>query len=375
MPSIQLRKSSTARCRIKPMHVAFTLFLMAVALLVYNLFGFKLMAIDQWEEIAGSYSDTHSRISYRHGHDVTQNQLNTRDERENLRNETIPRQKISKIRPFELPVGLQLMLRRAKEMKKQCDTMPLVQYEPNAIDLSAFGIIQALESYLPESEQEATDWQCVLPPERECDTGRFTVIFLGYSTDRLNGMKLQIRTMLGSLPYSDMVEEVVLVWNNPLPLNMSGSDGEFMYQWSLRQSSPFVESEPNRFRIFFPLEHGLPSSLMNRYHPMIQPKSKALLYYDDDGPFYHERAIRSNFELWKRNSNVQTGAMARAFTLSSRQQHEKEELLGGPDNLDDRKFVSHCRDNGDKVQYDFRFFENFHANMVRPHHLNVMHIF
>lgn len=267
---------------------------------------------------------------------------------------------------FELPVGFRSMLERAKEMKGKCNVLPSVNSELNEIDLPAFGLIDALETYRPQSVQEVRDWNCELPPPTECDVERFSVIFLGYSQDRLSGMKNQFRAMLRSSPYRDMVEEIVLVWNNPKPLNESGSDGEYMYQWSLRETDAFDETEPNRFRVFYPIEHGLSSSLMNRYHPMIKPKSKALLYYDDDGPFYHERVIRSNFELWKRNSNVQTGAMARAFTLSTRQQKEKDEMLGGAMKLDDRKFISHCRENGDKIVYDFRYFENFHANMVLP---------
>jgi hypothetical protein len=55
----------------------------------------------------------------------------------------------------------------------------------------------------------------------------------------------------------------------------------------------FNELELNRFRVFVPIEHGLSSSLMNRYHPLIRPKSKALLYYDDDGALL---SLQSNQE-------------------------------------------------------------------------------
>ena len=266
---------------------------------------------------------------------------------------------------YELPMGFQSMLHRAKDMSRKCDTLPSVPTEQNTVDVPSFGIIDALESYKPNSQQEAYEWQCEAPPSKECDVERFSVIFLGYSADRLHFMKQQIRSMLASSPYKDLVEEVILVWNNPKPLNESGKAGELLYGWSTRETNVFNEFELNRFRVFLPIEHGLSSSLMNRYHPLIRPKSKALLYYDDDGPFYQYRAIKSNFELWKRNSNVQTGAMARAFTLSKRQQNEKDTMLGGPNELDDRKFVSHCRDKGDEIGYDYRYFENFHANMVR----------
>jgi len=236
----------------------------------------------------------------------------------------------------------------------------------NAIDLPPFGIVSDLESYFPDSPEDLTNWKCEVPPPTECDVNRFSSIFLGYNPDRLLGVKRQLRRMLSQSPYKDMVEEFILVWNNPKPLNESGKVGEELYKWSLSNVNPFDVSEPNRFRLFLPIERGFSSSLMNRYHPMIKPKSKALLYYDDDGPFYEYKAIQSNFELWKRNSNTQTGAMARAFTLSQRQQREKQDILGGIDKLDDREFVSHCRENGDEISYDYRFFENFHANMVLP---------
>jgi hypothetical protein len=264
---------------------------------------------------------------------------------------------------YELPTGFQSLLERAKQFQSQCHDLPLVSSEPNAIDVPAFGIVEALESYRPASPQEAKDWQCEVAPATECDIERFSVVFLGYSAERLQGVKQQIRNMLGHDDYKQMVEEVILVWNNPKPLNEAGKMGHLLYGWSMRDTNPFDETEPNRFRVFYPIEHGFTSSLMNRYHPMLKPKSRALLYYDDDGPFYNYRAIKSNFELWKRNSNVQTGAMSRAFSLSERQQHEKAGLLGG--DLNDQKFVSHCRDQGDTIGYDYRFFENFNANMVR----------
>mmetsp|Transcript_23409 Transcript_23409/g.34556 ORF Transcript_23409/g.34556 Transcript_23409/m.34556 type:complete len:507 (-) Transcript_23409:238-1758(-) len=270
---------------------------------------------------------------------------------------------------YELPPGFQAVLERAKKFQQHCDEQILVSSDikmQNEIDLPPFGIVNDLESYLPESPEEANDWKCEVPPPTECHIERFSTIFLGYNPDRLQGVKRQLQRMLSDPGFKDMVEEFILVWNNPKPLNESGKVGELLYEWSSSDVNPFDKSEPNRFRLFLPIELGFSSSLMNRYHPMIKPKSKALLYYDDDGPFYEYRAIKSNLELWKRNSDIQTGAMARAFTLSKRQEEEKLSILGGIDELDDRKFVSHCRQKGDEISYDYRFFENFHANMVLP---------
>jgi hypothetical protein len=268
---------------------------------------------------------------------------------------------------YRLPEGFQTLLYRSKMFYISCENIesrPSEFTELNAVDLPPFGVVKDIESYQPKSDDEAREWKCELPPATECDIDRFSTIFLGFSPDRLSGVKQQVRQMLSNPNFKDMVEEFIFVWNNPKPLNESGTAGQVLVEWSMRDKNPFNEEESNRFRIFYPIELGFPSSLMNRYHPLIKPKSRALLYYDDDGPFYQHRAIRGNFELWKRNSDVQTGAMARAFTLSKRQQSEKDDLLGGPDELHDRKFVSHCRHKGDEISYDYRFFENFHANMV-----------
>jgi hypothetical protein len=60
--------------------------------------------------------------------------------------------------------------------------------------------------------------------------------FLDTVQIRLHFMKQQIRSMLASSPYKDLVEEVILVWNNPKPLNESGKAGELLYGWSTRET-------------------------------------------------------------------------------------------------------------------------------------------
>lgn len=360
MPPRKLRKSSKPLCRINPLYFTYAVFATLVGCMIYNNTALATLG-GKSGVISGSLDQSIFRSSPATLKEPSSSALSSPILNSNA--VQVPNQPLSTTN-YELPKGFQSMLHRAKDMSGKCDTLPSVPTEQNTVDVPSFGIIHALESYQPDSLQEAQEWQCEVPPSTECDVERFSVIFLGYSVDRLHSMKQQIRSMLASSPYKDLVEEVILVWNNPKPLNESGKAGELLYGWSTRETSVFQELELNRFRVFLPLEHGLSSSLMNRYHPHIRPKSKALLYYDDDGPFYHYRAIKSNFELWKRNSNVQTGAMARAFTLSNRQQREKDAMLGGPNELDDRKFVSHCRDKGDEIGYDYRFFENFHANMV-----------
>ena len=57
-------------------------------------------------------------------------------------------------------------------------------------------------------------------------------------------------------------------------------------------------SKTNALRIAYPLKMGFPNNLMNRYHPdIVKVKTKAILFYEDDGPFYSESALTSAFEL------------------------------------------------------------------------------
>lgn len=84
------------------------------------------------------------------------------------------------------------------------------------------------------------------------------------------------------------------------------------------------------FRTFISAEHGLGNNLLNRYHPDIRPKNEAVLFYDDDGPFYTDTEIRTGFELWKRNSGRQIGLLGRNFepieTMSSSSEKQQKHI-------------------------------------------------
>ena len=82
---------------------------------------------------------------------------------------------------------------------------------------------------------------------------------------------------------------------------------------------------------------------------------------DDDGPFYSYKATLGGFELWKRNSNVQIGAMARKLDLGPRQTDESNMVVDEPA---DQFFVSQCPT--DEIHYNYNTFTNFHARMVLP---------
>jgi Glycosyl transferase family 64 domain len=228
--------------------------------------------------------------------------------------------------------------------------------------LPSFGIVSAIQSYLDEPQRrESNAWPiCQIPPVHECDETQLTVVFMAYNPDRLGITLKEIKRMLDPDVFFKLVKEVILVWNGERHVDES-SDGTALLS--------FIQDHP--VRIVYPLKMGFPNDLMNRYHPqVVQPTTKAILYYDDDGPFYSYTAILGGFELWKRHPKAQIGAMARQITYSTRQQESKISLLGSESRLKsqpaDNVFISHCTNVDDQVDYQFRFFANYDANMVLP---------
>jgi hypothetical protein len=265
----------------------------------------------------------------------------------------------------------QEIITRARDKQKHCRKVLTDDIEEPTEDVIAianmttarlpgFGVIQALEEWRknpkPSSDiaYGASNTQCVIPPENECDEKQFTVVFMAYNPDRLKALMNQMAKMLNSEPFDTVVHEIILVWNGPREVSESDLG---------KQLLEFAQKEQDRCRIVYPLKEGLPNDLMNRYHPdIVQPNTKGILFYDDDGPFYSYEAVLGGFELWKRNANAQIGAMARVIDLGPRQAEEKKKTLKGE--LDTQAFISHCAT--DDVEYNFRFFANFQANMVLP---------
>ena len=265
-----------------------------------------------------------------------------------------------------LPSGFQSVLKRSIENQKLCSALPK-HSEPQArtltvgnktetiADLPDFGIVDALTTTTTLSMQDdvSHQWTCQVPPATECNATKFTVIFMGYNPDRLYQLKRQVVTMtLPNSKWSELVEEVILVWNGPR--NLTETNNGVALQT--------LATERN-LRIFFPLLEGFPNDLMNRYHPRFNITTKAILFYDDDGPFYSYEAILGGFELWKRNSNAQIGAMARRLDLISKRQLDEQASLP---NDDETAFVKMCRAQGDSVRYNFHEFANYYARMVLP---------
>jgi hypothetical protein len=229
--------------------------------------------------------------------------------------------------------------------------------------LPTFGIIDHIEGYVaPNDDAEKNKRKCAKPNRKECQEEKFTVVFMAYNPDRLTVTLNQIRTMLERDDWKGLVHECVIVWNGERSLSESDAGNRTL---------AYADDPSTSLRISYPLRMGLPNDLMNRYHPdVVQPRTKALLYYDDDGPFYSFDAVQAGFELWKRHSSAQVGAMSREIVVGSRQRSERS-AFAWPESPDasghnDRMFVSHCDNVGDQVDYNFRYFANYDANMVLP---------
>ena len=293
----------------------------------------------------------------------------------------IPRKtkKVRKLRPF--PGGFLPLLQRAKAKRDYCQN---AQFQFTGFDesyevlfgkqnqtlatLPTFGIIKALDNWRTEARDQKPleDWQCQLPPETECGETQVTAVFMAYNPDRLDKMFFQIKKMLSRDNFQGLIQECVIVWNGPRDINESAVG---------RQVLEFASQPDNALRIVYPLKIGFPNDLMNRYHPyIVNVTTKAILYYDDDGPFYSFKAIEAGFELWKRNAKAQIGAMARQINYSPRQQQEYSTNVDVDQHSqqqqqlqhDDRNFISHCDNLHDKVEYNFHYFANYNANMVLP---------
>jgi hypothetical protein len=259
------------------------------------------------------------------------------------------------------------MIDRAKKSQAHCqsinhnnadassDNLLLVKNNHTA-HLPQFGIIDAVQNYDNNNNYPYT---CQLPPETECGETQFTVIFMAYNPDRLEKLYNQILKMVTDKEFKLLIKEVVVVWNGERHVDDTNK-GKALVDLTTEEA----------VRISHPLKAGFPNDLMNRYHPRLNIKTKAIMYYDDDGPFYSYKATLAGFELWKRHSNAQIGAMARKLDISKRQQEEKIKTMATHNqqhNLAlaaDRFFISHCP--ADELIYNYHEFANFGANMVLP---------
>eukprot|EP00563_Minutocellus_polymorphus_P002357 CAMPEP_0181032382 /NCGR_PEP_ID=MMETSP1070-20121207/6713_1 /TAXON_ID=265543 /ORGANISM="Minutocellus polymorphus, Strain NH13" /LENGTH=647 /DNA_ID=CAMNT_0023109777 /DNA_START=140 /DNA_END=2083 /DNA_ORIENTATION=- len=293
------------------------------------------------------------------------------------------------------------VISRAVANLELCNSLPKVKGPPakevqqitDTPMLSEFGIMNALSEWIGKVEgeknannaagqhrgnnDEATAYPvCHLPPASSCQTRTYTAVLMSHATDRLKKLKGGVVDLCGR----GATEEVILVWNSPRSLleSDSGGIGQELLGWDKDPS--------HKMRIFFALENGLENNLLNRYHPSIKPKSEAVMFFDDDGPFFDERAMsKVGFELWRRNSDVQNAAFPRNLrVLSDRMKDMQKQGLdlylksilerskgrngdAEEGEVDDIPFTPTCRERtGDIIEYNFFVFPQFGANMALP---------
>jgi len=258
-------------------------------------------------------------------------------------------------------LAFEKIIDRTNKNKQHCESIGLSKdpktdlrnFNNHTAHLPQFGFLDSVRAYRdsdPKNIDTIYPYQCELPPESECGENSFTVIFMAYNPDRLAKLLNEITRMLTDVYYSKLVSEIIIVWNGERHIEETALGKKML---DLGKNLPL--------RISYPLKAGFPNDLMNRYHPRLEVKTKAIMYYDDDGPFYSYDAVLGGFELWKRNSNAQIGAMARKLDLGPRQADESKATSEKPN---DKFFVSQCPT--DSLRYNYNTFANFDARMVLP---------
>lgn len=131
---------------------------------------------------------------------------------------------------------------------------------------------------------------------------------------------------------------------------------------------------------------------------MLEPKHEAIVYFDDDGPFHSQTAMDVGLQLWKFNSDVQIGSMARNIRFPSKRMNDLQnaasdlaakhyeenswqthihpydkanvEIKMQENELDDAgypQFTPICHEqSGDVVEYNYFVFPHFKAHMSLP---------
>lgn len=291
-------------------------------------------------------------------------------------------------------VVFESIIQRVQWTKQQCDDIPANQRNTvqkkleAATDLPLLlegGVAPALQTWLQYSPSDvaatATSREyptCYLPPSKSCNVTTYTLIIMSHTTERLQTFMDPMSSMVDSWPG---MTEVIIVWNSPrdtLTNVVNEKEKEYankLLSWDTDTTHPV--------RIFFSLEHGLTNNLLNRYHPKVKPKNEAVMYFDDDGPFWSKEAmIDGGLELWKRNSNVQVGGFPRNVRFLSSRMKELEKVglqqsidlivkdqtnVGVDDGTGPPQFTPLCRNvTGDIVEYNYFVFPDYAAHVLLP---------
>lgn len=287
------------------------------------------------------------------------------------------------------------IVKRVRWTEIQCNSTPREErnsvtkaFQP-ATDLPMLpegGVATALEQWLDENSSPITAHQseeyptCYLPPTTSCHVTKYTLVIMSHTTERLEVFMDPLASMVDSWPG---LTEVIIVWNSPREtltnaVNNSNESKDKRYATMLLQ---WHEDNSHPLRIFFSLENGLTNNLLNRYHPKLEPKNEAVMYFDDDGPFWSkETMVYAGFELWKRNSNVQVGGFPRNVRFLSDRMKRLEKVnlqrsidiittdaSGGNDNEAYPTFTPICRNvTGDHVEYNYFTFPDFAGHVLLP---------
>ena len=254
------------------------------------------------------------------------------------------------------------------------------------------GIHEVLKAWLDGANDNRGDYpMCELPPKKSCDVSQYSLILMSHTVDdnkRLGKLKNGIK----DFAQRKETAEIILVWNSEkeVLINSDKKDAKLLVEWNNDESHPL--------RIFFSLENGLENNLLNRYHPMLQPKQPAIMYFDDDGPFYEEGPMHAGFSLWKYNSDVQIGSLTRNIRYPSQRMNDLQNVATdlAANHYRNNSWQTHvhpydtkavnqamteanesepgyppftplCRDEtGDNVEYNYFVFPNYKAHMSLP---------
>lgn len=254
------------------------------------------------------------------------------------------------------------------------------------------GVHEVLQAWLDGGHKDRGDYpMCEIPPTKSCDVSQYSLILMSHTVSDNKRLSL-LRKGIDDFAQRQETAEIILVWNSEkeVLLNSDKKDAKLLVEWNNDISHPL--------RIFFSLDNGLGNNLLNRYHPMLKPKSEAIMYFDDDGPFYSEEAMHAGFSLWKFNSDVQVGSLTRNIRFTSKRMNELQikatEVAAEHYRKDSwhthihpydteavkkamvesnetepgyPQFTPLCRDEtGDNVEYNYFVFPNFRAHMSLP---------
>ena len=145
--------------------------------------------------------------------------------------------------------------------------------------LPEFGLASYIKDTL-DKESKSSDWgQCMIPPETMCDVEKVSVIIMAYNDEGLKNIvdgftkgadaKLWPRNIIG---------EIILVWNGPDRESLESSKNG---KWIMNH----IKNKEIPMRFFISVEHGLENNLLNRYHPLVNPKYEAILFFGEFNVF------------------------------------------------------------------------------------------